>query len=92
MTAIHLLADLVIVVGIVVAVGVVQLRRRGSLFVFGRRVVIRVLVLAAMYFFGYSVGFNHGGIRCNGIYVSPQARAAYPHTYSTAGCYRVPSP
>jgi hypothetical protein len=77
-TALHLIVDVVIVAGIVVAVGVAQLRRmpraeagqsgrRSNLTTYARRVLLNVLLLAAMYFFGYAVGFHHGGIRCDGV-------------------------
>jgi len=102
-TALHLIADVVIVAGMVVAVGVVQLRRiprseegksgkRRNLSTYARRVSLNVLVLAAMYFFGYVVGFHHGGIRCDGVYISPQAQREYPQTYSVSGCYPLPDP
>lgn len=101
MTTIHLIFDAAVVVAICIGVGVFELRRhppsplggdrRANLIRYGSRVVRTVAVLAAVYFFGYAVGFNHGtSNRCDGVYVSPQAVHAYPDLYRASGCYPLP--
>ncbi|HEX3332106.1 MAG TPA: hypothetical protein VHS27_19435 [Gaiellales bacterium] len=84
----HALVDIAVIVAVVLAVGAMQLRsvRRNpsgdpkrNLRRFGRGVVARVAVLAAVYLGGYAVGFHHGRYDCHGYYVSSQLAEKYSH-------------
>jgi hypothetical protein len=96
----HAVVDIAVLVGVVLLVGLWQLRSvrrnpvgdaRRNLVRFGVGVIVRVAVLVAVYLGGYAVGFHHGRYDCHGYYVSPQLAEKYPQRIpGGAGCYGAP--